>query len=225
MERLSCTPPPAAHPADPGNSTIFPTRLLSCLLYRISCSTTEVGPGSFPIDALAASRDDSTVGVQKHFFGVGCLAGQHSLIGQLCPGLRLCLAAEVATGLMCDGCVGGSGSTLLYFSLSSACTAWQMIFTDWRWLCSDHDVSASWPCSCPVVHPCVVSRQRYLDLQHASLSSSTFPLLHCPPAVSPHPQTPQSTPQPCCCSWQQHSTKQSRSVSSLSSGQQAPCGR
>ncbi len=30
------------------------------------------------------------------------LSDGSSLIGQLCPGLRLCLAAEVATGLMCN---------------------------------------------------------------------------------------------------------------------------
>jgi hypothetical protein len=30
---------------------------------------------------------------------------EHSLIGQLSPGLRLCLAAEVTTGLICDRCV------------------------------------------------------------------------------------------------------------------------
>jgi len=31
-----------------------------------------------------------------------CLSDANSLIGQLCPALRLCLAAEVATGLLCD---------------------------------------------------------------------------------------------------------------------------
>jgi len=35
------------------------------------------------------------------------LWGPSSLIGQLCPALRLCLAAEVATGLLCDRWVGG----------------------------------------------------------------------------------------------------------------------
>jgi hypothetical protein len=35
------------------------------------------------------------------------LSDKDSLIGQLCPGLRLCLAAEVATGLMCDRWGGG----------------------------------------------------------------------------------------------------------------------
>jgi len=36
-----------------------------------------------------------------------CLCDSNSLIGQLCPALRLCLAAEVATGLLCDRWVGG----------------------------------------------------------------------------------------------------------------------
>jgi hypothetical protein len=53
------------------------------------------------------------------------LYGKESLVGQLAPGLRLCLAAEVATGLLCDRCVPvaglGSGTArkrvLKYWSL------------------------------------------------------------------------------------------------------------
>jgi hypothetical protein len=42
------------------------------------------------------------------------LYNEASLIGQLCPGLRLCLAADVATGLMCDRCARVLCAGMLY---------------------------------------------------------------------------------------------------------------
>jgi hypothetical protein len=56
-------------------------------------------PGRF--DDYAKQQSPAIAG-----FSPSDLHDEHSLIGQLCPGLRLCLAAEVATGLMCDRLVG-----------------------------------------------------------------------------------------------------------------------
>jgi hypothetical protein len=73
-----------------------------------------VGPGSSSSSSSSSRhgrryRDDFC---REEHNSADCLSDGSSLIGQLCPGLRLCLAAEVATGLMCDrwgGGVEGSG--------------------------------------------------------------------------------------------------------------------
>lgn len=51
--------------------------------------------GPEPLGALEASA---------HQLDAAVMADGRSLIGQLAPQLRLCLAAEVATGLLCPGC-------------------------------------------------------------------------------------------------------------------------
>jgi hypothetical protein len=109
-----------------------------CLLYRTSCSTPKAGPGSFPIDAMAVSPDDPGMDLVREHLGVGCLSGQASLIGQLCPGLRLCLAAEVATGLMCDRWAGVSAcwvsllTTCLVLQSNGVCSELQLYATPYR---------------------------------------------------------------------------------------------
>jgi hypothetical protein len=66
----------------------------------LPCSEEPGEPGIFDIFDQQQSEIDAVL-------PVALLHNERSLIGQLCPGLRLCLAAEVATGLMCDRC-GGS---------------------------------------------------------------------------------------------------------------------
>jgi hypothetical protein len=69
------------------------------LILLLSCSQDLGQPGSFEgqYQHEHYSVAEATEGLDSHV-----LYGKESLIGQLAPGLRLCLAAEVATGLLCD---------------------------------------------------------------------------------------------------------------------------
>jgi hypothetical protein len=72
-----------------------------CMYTLCAACSVELGcPGAWRKSAIDLKQDG--------FVGTfhTSLHDKHSLIGQLCPGLRLCLAAEVATGLMCDRWVG-----------------------------------------------------------------------------------------------------------------------
>jgi hypothetical protein len=64
------------------------------------CSDKPGAPGSF--DRLYEENLQEETAKQSEGLHASLLHDGSSLVSQLCPGLRLCLAAEVATGLMCD---------------------------------------------------------------------------------------------------------------------------
>jgi len=70
------------------------------------------GPGSF-----LSGPEPTFINEMAHLTQEHRLSDSSSLIGQLCPALRLCLAAEVATGLLCDRWVVGRQSTEVFLVL------------------------------------------------------------------------------------------------------------
>ena len=74
-------------------------------------STSSTSTGNNHSSSRSEEGDEGGGDLAARLLRTHVLSDGSSLIGQLCPGLRLCLAAEVATGLVCDrwGLAGSGG--------------------------------------------------------------------------------------------------------------------